>query len=130
MVAKALLGPSVRTMQRHRASMFQYGLGLEERHVQNAVRLLAQYGCQGSICAIAVDASASQARQEALIENGSVMVYGLNGGAAEVRSSNLICCRCHLHLALVDSALSSYYPLTLHTGLALNRACQLLFSTS
>ena len=69
--------------------MFHYGLGLAAAQFDNIARLLKLYGCEGAMCIISEDATASLARLEAIIEDGAVLLYGLNGAAQRV--SCLLC---------------------------------------
>lgn len=67
------------------AEYFKHGLGMERRHFQHVKELLALYNAEAEFCVLAEDATALQVHLEAVREGDKVLVYGLNGGAVQVR---------------------------------------------
>ncbi|KAK9841255.1 hypothetical protein WJX74_002633 [Apatococcus lobatus] len=89
-VSMVLCGPHIRSTQRWRAEFFAHGLGMDLKHFQHAADLLRKYRAQDALCVLAEDATALQAHLEPILEDSSVVVYGLNGPPVKVSSCQIL----------------------------------------
>lgn len=76
------------------AEHFAHGLGMELRHFEHAAELLKLYGAPDAFCVLAEDATALQVHLEAVLVEGDVLVYGLNGEAVKVIALIRVCAHC------------------------------------
>ncbi|DBA89350.1 TPA: hypothetical protein ACH3X1_004144 [Trebouxia sp. C0004] len=86
-LSKLLLGPDVRTTQKHRSNfVYPTGLGITEEHLDAVVKVLEAWNLLDCPMILSEDATAQQCRADVMGVNDETLIFGFTGPTLVVKT--------------------------------------------